>query len=211
MKNMRWLIGVFVVLMIPAFAFAVPYTFVKITNNNVEDLSGQLLVDVTGTATTASFYFTNNVGIASSITDVYFDDGTLLGISAITSSAGVAFDTPATPGDLPGGNDVGFSTTAGFSADSDAPIVENGVNTATEWLQITFNLINGKSIDDTLAALNDGSLRIGMHVQGIGAAGGSDGYVNNGSSTPVPEPGTMMLLGSGLVGLAGWGRKKFRK
>jgi hypothetical protein len=54
---------------------------------------------------------------------------------------------------------------------------------------------------DTLHLTNfwigDGSI---SHVEIRGCGG-----------TPIPEPATMLLLGTGLIGLAGIGRKKFKK
>lgn len=35
--------------------------------------------------------------------------------------------------------------------------------------------------------------------------------VVEGGGTPIPEPATMLLLGSGLIGLAGYARKRFKK
>lgn len=153
------------------------------------------------------FRFLNNVGIASSICDVYFDDGTLLAIASIASSSGVDFSQIATPGDLPGGNAVNFHTTQGFSADSNPPVSPNGVNSASEWLQINFTLQSAQTFADTIHSLQTGALRIGMHVQAIGQ-GFSDSFVDSPPTiTTVPLPTAASL---GMAGLLGAGLRRRR-
>lgn len=202
-----------------ASAATVTYGFGVVENNSPIDLSGQLSVTVSdqsqsgGTlgAGQVSFLFNNIGSLQSSITAVYFDDGTLLGIATVMDSNGVAFTQGGSPPNMPGGSGVNFSTTAGFLADSDSPTQPNGVNATmggTEWVEIVFNLINGKTFADTIAALDGGDadgdgipdLRIGMHVQGLSDQQ-SETYVNGGGTppTPVPLPTTAGLAAAGLV------------
>lgn len=204
-----------------ASAASVSYGFTVLENNSPIDLSGQLSVTVSDHlqhgamgalgAGQVSFRFDNIGSLQSSICDVYFDDGTLLGIATIHESAGVNFSQGGSPPNLPGGNAIGFDTTAGFLADSDAPVASNGVNATvggTEWVEIIFNLINGKTYADTVAALNGGDLdqdgvadlRIGVHMQALGD-GRSETYVNG---NPPPPPGNMVPLPS-TAGLAAAG------
>ncbi len=200
-------------------AWAVTFGFENITNNNATDAAigeAQLFVDVTQGpgANQVLFTFSNTGPAASSITDVYFDDGTLLGIAEVINGPGVNFSQGASPPNLPGANNASppFQTTAGFLADSDPPTQPNGVNPG-ESLGILFTLQGGQTLADTLNAIADGSLRIGIHVQGF-ASGGSESFVNtpngNGNGGVIPEPSSLAIAGLGLLGLALKARRKKR-
>jgi hypothetical protein len=184
-----------------ANADPVTLNFTRITANASQNVEAQLSVIVSDAgAGLVDFKFLNNVGTAASITDVYFADGTLLAIAQITSSAGVDFSVGANPANLPGGNGIGFFATTGFTADSNPPASANGVNTATEWLNIRYSLQGGQTFDDTIASLYDGSLRVGMHVQAIGDDGDSDGFVNT-VTIPLPTTAGLGLAGLGAVAI----------
>lgn len=65
---------------------------------------------------------------------------------------------------------------------------------------------------DNFIVTNANGWNFAMHIAGFTNYGQTtSAFFADGTTTPVPEPGTMLLLGSGLIGLAGWGRKKFRK
>lgn len=188
-------------------ASAATFGFACITNNLATDCAiaeAAFTVEISdGGPGFVDFTFTKSGTDAANLSEVYFDDGSLLGLSSISSSLGVEFTGgSASPPDLPGGNSISppFNVTAGFLAQADNPAPMKGVNDNTDWLTITFELISGATVADTIAAMGS-SLRVGIHVIDF-AGGGSESLI-----APVPVPAAVWLFGSAL-GALGWIRRR---
>lgn len=201
-----------------AASFTINYQ--RITSNSASDVAGQLLTRVADKVSALSLYnvaiasdellftFSNNVGTASNISEVYFDDnGFLLSQTAIRNSmAGFTdFGSTLNPSNLPSGNTISFSATNGFGADASGN-PDNGVNTATDLLGIVVKMAVGNSLTQVANAMASDSLRLGLHVRSIGTAGKSDSFASVGQTVTadnpiVPVPGAVWLFATGLAAL----------
>jgi hypothetical protein len=182
-------------------AGAVTLGFDCLTNNSAADcLIGETQFQVTLTdqgGGIVRFHFKNLGPNASVLSEIYFDDGSLLTLTSVVDGPGVDFEQDASPPNLPGGQNAipPFQVTEGFLAESVPSPSHNGAG-PTEWVAIEFSLQGGQTIDDVIDQLASGELRIGIHVIAF-SSGGSESFIN----IPIPEPGTLVLVGGGLLAL----------
>ncbi len=220
--------GVFVSTVQADITEAVTFPFYAITSNdpcNAAIGEDQLFMDVFNDGGYVKFRFRNEGPVHSSITGIWFDDGSLLGIERIIDMETIGDPDPCTIDghvdvdfepdgnqNLPGGNEMEhpFVAIKGFTVKSDTPPPKWGVEssdpcTASEyqdqWVQIEFELEGGQTLEDVLTELLTGdpypTLRVGLHVQSFNGNGtSSESYVNG-----IPEPTTICLFGLGSLAL----------
>lgn len=188
----------------PSVSQAATYSFTQIAGNP-SSVVDQLKMDVTPDGSSGvKFEFTNNVGMASNVAEIYFDwgNGLLqqdLGISSWgIIQSGASFLHGATPPVLPGGSAITpeFKVITAFSAKNPSPTW--GLNDAADTVTFTAGLGYGKTFAEVIGALDNGSLRAGMHVQAITDINDSASFVN---AVPEPETWAMLLVGITLLGM----------
>lgn len=195
------------------------YSFSRLSGTNDVNVADQLSMEVEMQGSThVEFTFRNTGTTPSSITGIYFDDGTLLGLGDVVGGSGSSMSRGAVPWNLPGGDAIDFNTSAAHGADGNT--FANGVGPGDS-VTIRFDLIFGQSANDTFSALamslaNPGvdmtdGLRVGLVVQGLDE-GDFDTFINGsgegggpGPAIPLPSAAAM-----GMVGLAVMARRRRR-
>jgi PEP-CTERM motif-containing protein len=202
MRKKQFLLTAVVLLFVSSFvqsAFAVLYPFEIFSENGSywDDPGINIFMDVFSDGSsdsTAKFVFHNNSTVDCVVARIYFDNTNLLegSVLNIINGPGTLFNEgfPG-PGNIPGGNEIGFVADKEFNVGAESPAPKNGINSilANETVTLEFELLNG-GLQDILNELNSGSLRVAVHVMSF-LDGSSNGAVN------VPEPATICLLSLG--------------
>ena len=204
----------------------------NVSHNSVTDAAtgGQYTVTVSDAGSVkgtnyVSFTFRDNGPAQSTIANVYFADGSILGQPSIAATGDVNYVLNSQPAKLPSAPKT-FVTTEEFDSSAQSPEPSNGVDwmpndpdNGIDSVTLTFALLSGKTYQNVINELSNTKgpqgtpqLQIGMHVINFGD-GQSESFINNPSGAVLPEPSTMTLaLGGGaMLGLAGFRRLRRRR